>query len=352
MRACNLYRLLLAGLVGIVIAVIGGRAVPAETLILRDGQRLQGLGRGIQQGRLLWELNDGSTIAIPLAVVDRVKLDGDPEAVFREAGDEQPVVQSLESPAVADDRDGADGADYSLLRDNIQAFANTWKAVRGGFETWTKRAELGGRWNDGNAEQEFLDVKLKLEREKGNWLGQVDIGGQYSEADGEPKTNRWWGNVNYDYGRKAKWIVFAAAKNEHDVFEKLNYRGTYSTGAGYRFYNEDDRRLIVRLGPGFTWERFRDPHRERATPDLFGELEADWPLVRFVSVETKTTVHPSLQNFNVLRIVSDNGVLVKLDDDGRWKFKLGFRYEYTEQPSEERQPDDYTTSLLLVYTRK
>ncbi len=63
-------------------------------------------------------------------------------------------------------------------------------------------------------------------------------------------------------------------------------------------------------------------------------------------------MHPSLEDFGVVRLVSTNGLLFELDDHGRWRLKIGFRFEYNSEPNENRLPADYTTSVLLVYTRK
>ena len=219
------------------------------------------------------------------------------------------------------------------------------------FSEWTKRIELGARFIDGNSDQDFLNTAGRFEKKGENWLGQLEINGQLARAGGTSTTNRWNGNVTYDYGKHGKWIVFATAKNEYDEFEGLEYRGTYSSGLGYRFFNEKDRRLIARLGPGVTYERFTNPIRERTTPDAFAELEINWPVFRRSSFESKTTMHPSLNDVNVFRLTSQNGLLFKIDTKGAWKLKLGFRFDYNSRPNNGRLPADYTTNILLVYTQ-
>jgi len=316
-----------------------------ERLYLQSGERLAGRHEGFENGEVIWQLRTGADLRVPLGAIDRIEYPPprqfviDPDAAFEDDSDEPSPPSHLPEwlhwaePAYA-------------------STANLLSSTAGGFTRWTKRVEAGARLIDGNSDEDFLSAAAKFERAGNNWLAQIDLFGRYGKSDGDVTTNRWSGNVNYDYGRHGKWIVFATAKNEFDEFENLDYRGTYSSGIGYRFFNEEQRRLIVRLGPAFTYEQFDEPKNIRTTPDGFGELEIDWPLFRRSSFETKTTVHPSLRNFNVLRLVSDNGLLFQLDEAGQWKLKFGFRVEFNNRPNNDREPTDYTTNVLLVFTHK
>ena len=162
---------------------------------------------------------------------------------------------------------------------------------------WTKRIELGARFLDGNTNEDYLSTRGRFERSVRDWLGQIDFFGQYGRANDKITANRWNANLTFDYGRHGKWIVFSAAKNEFDEFQNLDYRGTYSSGIGYRFFNDSDRRMIVRLGPAVTYEQYRDPVKRRTTPDGFGELEVNWPLLERSAFESKTTVRPVWTNW-------------------------------------------------------
>ena len=326
----------------------GVRADDGESLRLSSGERLTGTFQGIDdENRILWQLKTGEQIPFPSDAVDSVEFaerhvfEIDPENNPFEVVDEEGSWCHEQRSAIP-----------GWLRPSYDGAAALYEGTTDGFQRWTKRMELGARLIDGNSDQDFLNVAGKFERKENSWLGQLDFGGQYSQSDGDPKTNRWIGNATFDYGRHGNWIVFATTKNEFDEFENLDYRGTYSSGIGYRFVNEDYRRLIVRVGPAFTYERFRDPFNERTSPDGFGELELNWPFLMRSNFESKTTIHPSLADMEIFRMISDNGLLFKLDHDGHWSLKFGLRVEYNSQPNEGRLPADYTTNVLLVYTRK
>ncbi|GAB4159024.1 MAG: hypothetical protein Tsb009_36300 [Planctomycetaceae bacterium] len=317
-------------------------------MYLKDGAKISGANRGFTETGLLWEKTDGKTIEVPLEKIDRIEY---PLPVngpkFESAGG-----KVVDDPLVNPSRREKKSLPKKVVEPTRNTLENLFHATAEGFSSWTKRLELGARFLDGNSDEDFITAGGKFERIHKNSVGQLDFSGQYGRSDGDVTANRWNGNFTYDYGRKGNWIVFATLKNEYDEFENLDYRGTYSSGIGYRFYNEEDRRLIVRVGPGVTYELFRDPDHTRTTPDGFAELEINWPLGSRSSYEAKTTVNPSLNDISVVRLISNNGVLIKLDTDGRWKLKLGFRYEYNSDPNENRLPSDFTSSVRIVYTRK
>jgi putative salt-induced outer membrane protein YdiY len=131
----------------------------------------------------------------------------------------------------------------------------------------------------------------------------------------------------------------------------LDYRGTFSAGVGYRIIQDDKHRLVLRGGPGFTEEIYHSPILMRATPDMFGEVEMNWPVLRRMQFEQKTTFSPSVQNFAMLRMINQTGLLLPLDERKRWNLRIGFRYEFNGRPNVNRLPSDYTTQFNIVYAR-
>lgn len=123
-------------------------------------------------------------------------------------------------------------------------------------------------------------------------------------------------------------------------------------GVGYRFYNEKTRRIIMRLGPGVTFQKFHAPKVIRTTPDLLAEVEFRWPLLSRAQFEQKTTVTPSLEDFQVFRMQSNSGIVVRLDEDERWSLKFGFQHDYNSRPNLNNKASDYTTSVRLAYQLK
>lgn len=330
--------------------VLAADATRVEILQLKTGDRIPGESQGLSNGFLYWKTIHGELLKYPLDDIKSVDYPNPlAPATLKNATttDENVTHSSFEEEAESDSH-----AFLQFLSPTFRSIGNTYRAGVTGFQDWTKRFEIGGRFLDGNSNQDFVNLGGKFEREMGDWEGQIDFNGQWGQTDGDVNTNRWNANITYDYSKSGNWILFVTAKNEYDEFENLDYRGTYSSGIGYRVFNEDDRRLIVRIGPAATRELFRDPMKTRTTFDTFGEVEMDWRLMDRTMLESKTTIHPSIEDLEVLRIVSNQGVYFQLDNDDQWKLKLGVRLEYNGKPNNNRDPADITSSIQLVYTRK
>ncbi len=315
------------------------RGEDGEVIYLRNGDELNGVSRGIRDGAVRWELPHGTQADIPIEAIERIEYRLPP-----------PLMAPLTPKLLPSDESSMLDLDESPSA--MQSFEAAAAQALDGLADWTKRVEVGARLIDGNSDNDYIDVKTLFERQSPMQAGQFDAGGQFAQASGDRITNRWFANGNVDFSRGGRWIWFVTSKNEFDEFENLDYRGTFSSGPGYRFYNDKHRRLIVRVGPGVTYERFNSPTVDRTTADAFGEVEMKFPLFDRTRFEHKTTVNPSLEDHDVFRLVSTNGILVQLDDSERWALKLGLRHEYNSEPNVGREPSDYTSSIVLVYTRK
>lgn len=373
-------------------AVLGGPATSAarseagERLFLKNGIELAGESLGPLGGALRFRTLDGQERLVPLDLILRIEIvqdtavpvllpddggvnesgdsDASPADDVRPPPSARPSIflspfQWLEaapdiSGTPADDltRWSSDLISASFLQGPFPSLDGAYEYTVETLSAWTKRLEVGGRFLDGNKNQDYLDVNGKLERVQGRQMFSGEFGGQFGQSDGRRVANRWYANGTQDFSRDGKWIVYFTSKNEFDEFEHLDYRGTLSSGFGYRFFNDKERRWIARVGPGLTHEIFEEPHRDETTLDLFVESELKWPVLERVRVENKATFTPSIDDFQVFRLLSDSGLLFQLDNDERWLLKLGMRLEYNSEPNPGRLPADYTSSILLVYTRK
>ena len=350
-----------------------------ETLYLRNGKQLSGVSRGVQSGLLRWQMSLGETITIPVDDIDHIEYsvplpdpvtaatsaDGNGLPDIPPAPEETPGASDHgASPSTTDDDSPEAEGDAGVSAEEETHEPGGYEEAFGRFgaevddaadywNSWTKRLEIGGRILRGNTDEDFLNTGLKMEKKSERRFAQVEAGGQFSRVRSVPTSNRWFANSTVDFNKltEDKWVWFAASKNEHDELESLSYRGSLSTGLGYRFYNEPKKRLVTRFGPGVTYEHFYNPSVDRATPDLFGEVEALWPLYDRTSLEHKTSIYPSLESMDVFRFVSTYGLLIGLDEDERWSLKLGLRHEYNSHPNVDREKSDYTATFLLVYTR-
>ena len=244
-------------------------------------------------------------------------------------------------------------AERARLDDEWFPIDEYWDRVTQGLDEWTRKVGLGGRYLTGNSNELFVDVAVDFERRQATKLTQINLGGQFGEANGARATNRWFANSNTDYDTSDKrWLFYTQVRDRYDQFERLSYRGTLSTGFGYRFFDQPDRRFITRLGPAVTYELYYSPNLQRLTPDAFCEIEARWPVKKRITAEHKSTLNPSLLDIQLLRVTSSSGISWALDEAEAWCLKLGFLWIYNGRPNAGLLPSDYTGTMSVVYLKK
>ncbi len=332
-----------------------------ETLYLKSGEFFSGESIGFENGNILFQLSDGQVQSILLENVDRLEYkgagteaDGSDRLLVSNDNAELPPLPSMINQVpvpkplgVAPDFDA--GVDEESALGQISEYSDQcWEYV----EVWTKRFELGGTFLSGNTDRDYVTTGLNLEKSDNDNLFEFEIGGRWGQANGVRDANRWYGNATLDIARTTNWIVFVTNKNTYDEFENLDWRGTISSGLGYRFINEGDKRLIIRIGPGGTREIYNSPTLKRTTFDVFAELEFKWPLSDHIKLEHKQTWTPSVDVAQILRVTTETGLLFKLDNQDRWNLRMGLLQVYNSFPNAGRKKSDYTGSVSLVYTRK
>ncbi len=332
-------------------------------LHLKTGEEITGYDRGFEGGNLKWELPLGTTMQVPVGEIDFIEYPPDPALAKENSGPELVPVPD-EVPESGSEEESPEktvelGLPEKIFNNPVEAPEIIYETLSDGFgqtvevvNDWTRRVELGGRYLEGNSQQESVNISARLEKNTDRYFQQHNLGGQYGKSTDVLISNRWFVNSTFDFKRTDNWVVFIKTKMETDELQRLRHRNSLSSGFGYRFFMEPKKRLICRIGPGVTHENFRNPDLKRTTPDMFGEYEFHWPLTDWIQYEHKTTLSPSLSDISVFRSTSNYGVLFQLDDDSEWSFKMGLRHDYNARPNDDRKRNDYITTVQLVYTRK
>ncbi len=301
---------------------------------------------GVADGQLEWELPFGRSVMVPLDQVDRVERHGDATPIDTPsspiAATLEPVASAVPNGAVPPPALVPDpvvsGVPDEASTDPEWFHRRAMRALTESFTEWTKRIGFGGRFVEGNSRETNLDLSANLERKRDDRQTQINLGGQFGQANGVRGVNRWFANSTTDMALTAPWIWFLNVNDEYNERQNLDYRGTLSFGPGWRPYNEDKKRLVVRVGPAVTYEVFHAPADQRVSPDLFTEVEFRWPLSDSMQFEHRTTVNQSLHDFELFRGVSNSAVQWALDSEKRWNFRIGVQYQYISQPNAGRRP--------------
>lgn len=336
----------------------------SEILVLKNGDRVTGRSVDLSEDGLRWRMPYGREMSIPLDLIDHVEpvppspaspppAEPPPAPPAEPEKKEEPKVDPAVQPAGLFVPPGSTGP-LPLGTAWYEALRSTYSYSKDQAGKWVKRVETGGTWVAGNSKTSEAYIGGLFERQFDQVSHQIDWNGRDSTANGKTTQSRWQINGTSDFSKneKSKWILFLTQRHLIDQLADLNYRASIAGGLGYRFYNEGEKRLITRIGPGITFEKYDPPIGWRETPDLFAEAEARWPVFDRTVLEYKSQFQPSLNDVGVFRMTSNYGVLVKLTQNETWAMRLGLRHDHNSKPNPGKVPDDFTTTFSLVYTKK
>ncbi|MEZ6069300.1 MAG: DUF481 domain-containing protein [Pirellulales bacterium] len=215
------------------------------------------------------------------------------------------------------------------------------------------RVEAGGTYSTGtrNSWSALISSQWKVQEER--YDDELTFNGNYTEVDHERSNNEWIASDTFEWKRTdgSPWRMFIKSRAEYDEIEKLSFRGTFSTGLGYAWLNDDDRRLITRAGPSYTYERYFDPLNTNDKPEFLGELEMRFKVFDSMVLEHKTSAYPAFNEDDGVRVNDETGLLTPVGSSPFWSWKLGFRHQYNNKPNTDVNRNQYQASLMLVYDR-
>ncbi|MEK6233706.1 MAG: DUF481 domain-containing protein, partial [Planctomycetales bacterium] len=137
-----------------------------------------------------------------------------------------------------------------------------------------QRFELGGDFKRGTRESWTMLGSSRWEAEDDHRRRSLKAGGKYSQVERAKSANEW--TVEQTYDRKdpeTPRLVFSKFNVEYDEIEQLSFRSAISGGVGYSWLDQEERRLITRAGPTFTFTDFFGDSDIRVDPELLVELE-------------------------------------------------------------------------------
>ena len=226
------------------LAAISLHAV-ADTVVLKNGDRLTGEIDSISGGRLLLETEYAGRIPIGLEAVEsvaspaafhvRLRGGGYLQGKFAVADAQQHLVSEDD---VAHPLELADIANAGRQGDELAALVSGWNT----------QADLSASVSSGNSETESVNLlvqsTLNLDWSAHDWtllLGR-------EEADGVRSREQ----LDFDYGYKRfiarKWFALGNAEYYRDELKDIDLRGTVGGGIGYQVWQDSFGALSLGMG--------------------------------------------------------------------------------------------------------
>jgi putative salt-induced outer membrane protein YdiY len=213
------------------IALLSGTSY-ADEVRLKNGDRLTGKVKLLEEGKLLFETPYAGEITIIWSKVSRLKTDGPIKVVLHD----ETVVQGTSLLA----EDGKMRLETEEIDEDISFDLADLKFINpeppGPAVKISARANVGVDVKKGNTETEsyHLDGSFQARTKQNRFKIGLEMN---NERDASVKTaQNWLVSMNYDHFLSQKWYVSGNTSFENDEFKDLNLRTALGIGAGYQIF--------------------------------------------------------------------------------------------------------------------
>jgi putative salt-induced outer membrane protein YdiY len=148
-------------------------------------------------------------------------------------------------------------------------------------------------------------------------------------GDKSVTASREYGELQYDLFFTKKWFGWANTKAEKDRVASLGLRFTAGVGAGYQFYETDEFKWSMDVGPTFISENFTDDTPNNNYIALRIGSKLDWMMYPGLTFYQYTNWYPSLQRINDQLVEAQTGLRYKIFGSFFGESKIVWRWDTT-----------------------
>ena len=337
---------LLVSLLALFSIAAAGRA---DTVVLKNGDRITGALKGLNGGKLSFETSYAGTIKIDwkqvqhLVTAGKVEMEVAAGALYRgtltsdasgmqiATGDEVLPVERSEVVRITPYGSGQTPGFWDILDGSVDA---GFSLTRGNSEL--TQLSVG---SDGS----YRGKKYKL---------SGTATSLFSRQDNAPPTSRQTAEGRYDRFLGKRKFVFALAALERSDRQRLNLRSRAGGGFGYKFKDTPQTELSFLGGFVFINEQFQDdPNRPPPEHSNSAEVLAGFDLRTTVfggvQITTKLAVLPNLTQSGRYRVEFDSTARIPLLKRLTWSLTLFERFDSAPPLAVRR--NDYGVVSALGY---
>ena len=246
----------------------------ADEIIMKNGDRLQGKVISMDSGKLVFETPYAGKITVAWDQVERLTSD---ETLEVNLPDKEVVkgraVKGEDGVIILQPETGPAAQPVALSKVSSMSPPKpppSW--------TWSGNASGGIDYQTGNTDKQSYNGNLTVGLQKFPHRMTLYGEGYYEKSNGVETENKTLGNFDYNRFLNDKWYLFGNARGQQDKFSNLSFLGTLSAGAGYQFWQSDEKNLNMKLGPAYTAEYYTAPQNFLGGDDSRSYAAAFWAL--------------------------------------------------------------------------
>lgn len=314
----------------------------ADTLWLKNGDKIDGTFGQISGGKLVWKSASFGDLRVDQTQVEFIESQGtynlkinDVERTGcqfrREDGAQLWVCEGQSVPVVS----WAEVGEAKVPAKKSKELINSGDLTVSVSDT------------SGNTVEESYALDVRHEARYGVTRHRLAYEFDYETADNVRTENQANGEYKYDLFFAERWYYNGNAEYERDEFSDLDARYILGSGVGYQVFDTETLQLSFENGVNYVWEYFgEDSDREYAA--YRWDLDFGWVIsnsgLRFFH---RHGLWYSVEDSNDWEFESDTGF--RLPVFGRLSSEFKFEYDYDNQPSETAGSVDRKWSVGVVY---
>lgn len=243
----------------VVLLLAPSAAAAADTLYLRNGDRLTGRLSRIEDGKVTLKTDYAGELTVLQSHLRTLTTSGTATVELDAAEYLTGTVRGLEGDSLAI----LDGEGERLVTLGTHRLRALYRRDPAAIERERLAPKADGHLNLGlevqrgntNRESLHFDGRIRVRTPGSRYTLQVEYDREEDEGIETDRSAR--GSLQYDYFLTSKAFWFTGTTFEHDPFEDVELRSTLTTGLGYQFYESERRTLSAEAGVTYIDENFR-----------------------------------------------------------------------------------------------
>ena len=216
------------------------------------------------------------------------------------------------------------------------------------------RAEAGAVISHGNTDNQSFNAKFDYAREWRRWRQALGSSGVYAADDTGATAQRWDVRGQTDYKFLSKGFSFVSARYEQDRFSGFVYQSAFTLGLGWRFFDNDQTRLVAQIGGGYRHLHTRDSVADDGVTLIPGGPQEDFVEQGVIDFDHELNPNTRIRDQFQIEVGMDN---TQVRNDLSLQVKMlsslalavGYSVRYNTDPPAGFETTDTLSTLNLVY---
>lgn len=224
---------------------ISGGSLLADTVTLKNGDRLSGQVDSLSGGHLLVDTEYAGRLLVRVKAIESVTADGEFQVRMRRG---ERLVGRFQAEQGAQRLLPADGVSLPLALDQVRSASRAGDALASLARGWSARSDLSASISSGNSETEAINLLVHSSLALKRTVHDAALLIGREEADGVRVREQ----LDLDYGYKRflndKWFALGNAEYYRDELKGIDLRVTLGGGIGYQVWQDSFGALSVGTG--------------------------------------------------------------------------------------------------------